>query len=69
MIERFIILAVIMAALTVTVFWYYLQDHSLDYARTIAFTVLVVVQWANAINARSELSSFVTRLRTPNWAL
>ncbi len=68
LVERFIILAVIMAALTVTVFWYYLQDHSLDYARTIAFTVLVVVQWANAINARSELSSFVTRLRTPNWA-
>lgn len=67
-VERFILLAVVMSILTVITFWYFLQSYSLDYARTIAFTVLVVVQWANAINARSELSSFITRMRTPNWA-
>ena len=64
---RFLLVATSIAALTLGAFWYFL-DQGVDYARTIAFTVLAVTQWANAINARSELASFVTRLRVKNWA-
>ena len=61
MIIRIILIASIMAAITVTVFIYYWQANSSAYARTIAFNVLVVMQWANAFNARSEWRSVFSR--------
>ena len=61
MIIRIILIASIMAAITVTVFIYYWQANSSAYARTIAFNVLVVMQWANAFNARSEWRSVFRR--------
>ena len=67
-IERFVIVGVFMALVTVYVFWFFLQSHSLAYAQTIAFTVLVVVQWANAFNARSEFASIIHRIKVPNLA-
>ena len=43
------------------VFGYYLQDHSVAHAQTMAFTTLVVFEWAQAIGCRSWNVS-VTRL-------
>ena len=43
--------------------------YSHEYAQTIAFTMLVVSQWVNAFNARSERQSLFGRLRTPNYKL
>ena len=61
MIIRIILIASIMAVITVAVFIYYWQANSSAYARTIAFNVLVVMQWANAFNARSEWRSVFSR--------
>lgn len=61
MIMRIIMLASIMAILAIVVFTYYWQSHSTSYARTITFNLLVVMQWANAINARSEWKSVFSR--------
>lgn len=65
-VQRFLIIALTMALTTLVIFWYFFQSHDLAYAQTIAFTVLVVAQWANAFNARSEYSSVLMRLKTPN---
>jgi hypothetical protein len=65
-ISRMIVVAAAMALATLAIFYYFLQSYSVDYARTIAFNALVVMQWANAFNARSELQSIVTRLRVMN---
>ncbi|MDP4038484.1 MAG: cation-transporting P-type ATPase [bacterium] len=65
---RIILVATIMAALTMTI---YLVNLTADqtYAKTMAFATLVVVQWANAINSRSEKRSFLEGLKRPNWTL
>ncbi len=63
MIVRIGIIAFTMAIIALGSFTYFLQRYDLAYAQTIAFTVLVVTQWANAINARSEFASLMTRVR------
>lgn len=68
LLQRLFIVALTMAAVGFGTFWFFVQDHDVDYARTIAFTVLVVMQWANAVNARSEFSSLAKRLKAPNPA-
>lgn len=65
-IERMILLALVMAVTVLVIFWWFLQDNSIDYARTIAFGALVVMQWANALNSRSEYMSLWRRLRVKN---
>jgi magnesium-transporting ATPase (P-type) len=52
-----------MAILTLLIYTSYLSSHGLDYARTIAFHALVVMQWASAFNSRSDYESLWTRLR------
>jgi Ca2+-transporting ATPase len=37
--------------------------------QTVAFLALVVAQWMNAFNARSETESFFSRIRVPNYAM
>lgn len=69
LIERLLIVAAAMAITTLAVFAYYIESHGIDYARTIAFSALVVAQWANALNARSEWSSILVRMRTVNKPL
>lgn len=69
MIERVLLVGVAMAAVTLLSFSYFLDRYSLEYAQTIAFTTLVVAQWANALNVRSEFSSFTSRLRRYNLPL
>ena len=57
-----------MSSTALVIFWYFLQNNTVEYARTIAFTSLVVMQWANAVNARSEFASLTRRIRVPNRA-
>ena len=65
---RILIVALIMAISTLLLFNHYL-DQGLVKAQTIAFTALVVMQWANAINARSETASIWKSWRQPNRKL
>lgn len=64
LILRMLLLATTMAGLTLGSFIYFLQSHGVEYARTIAFHVLVVMQLASAFAARSDYTSMFMRLRT-----
>lgn len=68
MIYRVFFTAITMATITLIVFVYYLPN-GLDQARSMAFLTLVVVQWANAINNRSQNASFVEGIFRPNLLL
>ncbi|MDR2336986.1 MAG: cation-transporting P-type ATPase, partial [Candidatus Nomurabacteria bacterium] len=63
---RMILMAVTMAAIVLVVFWYYQQFFTFGVASTLAFMALVVAQWANALNMRSNFQSIFARLRTIN---
>lgn len=70
-ITRMVIVAFSMAATTLTIYALYSAQFSHEYARTVAFCALVVMQWSNAINARSDYESAFSRLRvwsTPFYA-
>lgn len=60
---RIITTAITMAILTLAIYTSYLSSHGLEYARTIAFHALVVMQWASAFNSRSDYESLLTRIR------
>lgn len=63
---RTILVAVTMATLAVGMYIYFSVKYSADYGHTVAFTSLVVMQWANAFNARSTFQSLFTRLKVVN---
>jgi len=65
-ITRMVMVAFSMAATVLVMFDLYVETHGESYARTIAFSTLVIMQWANAFNARSDYQSLITRLRTWN---
>ena len=64
-----VLIALTMAGLTLGFYASYSQSHGHAYASTIAFIALVVMQWANAFNARSTYESFFSRLRVVNGKL
>lgn len=66
MVSRMVLVALTMAALTLGIYAIYRTQHGDEYARTIAFSALVVMQWSNAFSARSEHQSVFTRLRVVN---
>lgn len=66
-VQRIGLVALMMAAVTLTMYVYFSDRYGVDYGRTIAFSALVVMQWANAFNARSDYQSLLTRLKTVNW--
>lgn len=68
LIQRLIIVAVTMAATALGIFQYFYvtSGNNLEYAQTITFSSLVVMQWANAVNARSEWQTLFVRLRQHN---
>lgn len=66
LIFRMLLVAATMAVVTLIIFNYFLGHYSEEYARTIAFTTLVVMQWANAFNARSDKYSAFGRLLVVN---
>lgn len=66
MISRIVLVALTMATLTLTLYVIYSNLYGVAYGRTIAFAALVVMQWANAFNARSDYQSLLGRLRVVN---
>jgi Ca2+-transporting ATPase len=67
-IVRMVLMALVMSALTL---WLYSQVLKYDEnaAKAVAFGSLVVVQWANALNSRSDNKSVFLTIFKPNWAL
>ncbi len=68
--RRIVLVGLAMALPTLAVFSYFTNNgYSLEYAQTIAFTMLVVAQWVNAFNARSERLSALRRASVPNYKM
>src|SRR5690606_19600362 len=65
-IVRMISIALVMTLVTLSLYVYFSGTHGHEYGRTIAFSALVVMQWANAFNARSSTESVFTRIRVAN---
>ncbi len=63
---RMIIMALTMAVLSLAVYIAYSRSQGHDYAQTLVFMALVVSQWANAFNARSDSESFLARFKIMN---
>jgi magnesium-transporting ATPase (P-type) len=55
-----------MATLTISMYAFFSAQFGHEYGRTIAFSALVTMQWANAFNARSDEESIFVRIRTFN---
>lgn len=66
MLTRMAIIALVMATVVLTTYVLFSNTHSTEYARTLAFSTLVVMQWANAFNVRSDYQSAFSRLRVMN---
>jgi Ca2+-transporting ATPase len=68
MISRIVLVALTMGILALSLYAYFGSLYGAAYGQTIAFTALVVMQWANAFNARSTFQSVFTRLKVWNGA-
>lgn len=68
MLSRAILLAVSMAAVVLFIFNTNLPKGE-EYARTMAFLSLIVIQWANAFSMNFEFRSWAYNLIRPNWKL
>lgn len=66
--SRAILLAVVMAATVLLTFKLHLPK-GLEYAQTIAFLSLIVIQWAYALNMNFEHHSWVRNITHPNTKL
>ena len=66
MIWRMVIVAITMSVMALAVYIFFEKHYGHDYAQTLAFISLVVSQWANAFNARSDSESIFTRLKVMN---
>jgi Ca2+-transporting ATPase len=67
LISRMILIAITMATITLISYFFFRSYLSHEQANTIAFTALVVMQWANAFNMRGNHESVFKRLKTPHW--
>ena len=68
LLSRAIVLAVTMAVTVLAVFKANLSN-GLEYAQTMAFLSLIVIQWANALNMNFEHHSWVRNFIHPNYKL
>jgi Ca2+-transporting ATPase len=66
MISRMILFALAMATVTLAIYILFSNWHGHEYGRTIAFSALVVMQWASAFNARSDSESLFKRMSVSN---
>jgi Ca2+-transporting ATPase len=66
MVFRTVLVAVTMAVLAVSMYTYFSLKYGADYGHTVTFSALVVMQWANAFNARSTFQPLFTRLKVIN---
>lgn len=70
LLTRMLVVALTMAFVTIALVLYLNnQGHSVQYIQTIAFMALISAQWMNAFNARSELKSSFSRIKTINRGL
>lgn len=70
LIYRVAIISLTMAIVTLsTVFILVKQGYETSYIQTIAFLMLIVAQWTNAFNARSEFKSSFSRIKKLNYGL
>lgn len=67
MTSRIIIVAITMAAITLSLFIVYSQRYDFDYGRTVAFCALVAMQWASALAMRSDYEPVHRRIWRKNW--
>jgi P-type Ca2+ transporter type 2C len=67
--SRLVLVSSTIMVVALLVFGHFLQFESETYARTMAFSALVAMQLSNAINARSERQSIVSRITTRNFAV
>jgi len=67
LISRMVVLALTMATVTLSIYALFSSRYGHDYGSTIAFSALVVMQWANALSARSDDESIFRRLGTISW--
>lgn len=68
MISRMILVAATMAVLALGTYAYFSTQHSHAYASTLTFNVLVVMQWASALCARSDYEPLIRRIFRMNIA-
>lgn len=61
LVNRMILVAVTMAIVTLAIYVIFSNTHSYEYARTMAFCALVVMQWGSAFNSRSDYESTLRR--------
>ena len=66
MIWRMTVAAGTMATIALITYVFFEKHYGHDYAQTLVFISLVVSQWANAFNARSDEDSVFTRLKVMN---
>lgn len=69
LIWRMALVALSMAITTLALYIIFSGMYGAEYGRTIAFSSLVTMQWANALNARSDYESIITRMRVWSWPL
>ncbi len=69
MISRMVLVGLTMMVVAISTFIYFLDSHSVDYARTMVFSGLVFMQLSNAINARSDMQSVFGRFRVRNLTI
>ena len=66
LVSRIVLIALTMSSLTLGIYALYAHLYGTEYGRTIAFSALVVMQWANAIGLRSDDEPIWARLRVWN---
>lgn len=66
MLGRMILVALTMSVAALAVYLVFESSRGHAYAQTLAFVSLIVSQWANAFNARSDYESLLTRLKVMN---
>lgn len=65
-VSRMVLVALMIAGLALGLYGFYSAHYGHEYGRTIAFSALVVMQWANAFCARSDHESLFSRVRVFN---
>lgn len=67
MISRIMLTTITMAAISLWLYLRFIATDGVDYARTITFNALVVMQWASAINSRSDYEPLYKRILKISW--
>lgn len=67
MLSRIVVVATTMAVLALGLYLMFIAAHGVEYARIIVFNALVVMQWANAFNMRSDYEPVWLRMRKMSW--